>query len=387
MKIRVLTGVFHPESGGFSTYLYHLLPLLVEQGHDVAVLTFGEPPSDSQPYEYGYPVTRLSRVETTLFQRVSGMIRHAVRFSREADVLLVLGYVQPLPLIRLARLLAHNGKPRIILKIVGDYVWEYSYRNGLTRLDVVDFQQAKLPLHWMIINKLYHFAVRQADEVFVPSEHLARLVRGWGVPPHKVNVIYNGIPDPQLYGLDRAALRRELGLPVDAPLLVTIGRLAPVKRIDIALEALRLLPEDVQFVVVGEGNDREALEAMAPVGRVHFVGRQEHNITLKYLRAADLFVLSSATEGLAHVLLEAQIVGTPAVATSVGGNPEVVIDGENGRLVPPENPQALADAIRNLLDHPEVRQRYAEAGYARRERFLWGSTVQQTIDLLIRVNI
>lgn len=382
MKIRVLSGVFHPESGGFSTYLYHLLPLLVEQGHDVALLTFGEP----QPYEYGYPVTRISREGTTLFQRVSRMIREAVRFSREADVLLVLGYVQPLPLIRLARLLARNQKPRIVLKIVGDYVWEYSYRNGLTRLDVVDFQKARLPLHWEIINRLYHFAVRQADEVFVPSEHLARLVRGWGMPPQNVHVIYNGIPDPKLYEVERAALRRELGLPVDAPLLVTISRLAPVKRIDIALEAMRLLPDDVHFVIVGEGNDRDSLEAQAESimpRRAHFVGRQEHDMTLKYLRAADLFVLSSATEGLAHVLLEAQIVGTPAVATSVGGNPEVVIDGENGRLVPMENPQALAEAIRDLLGQPDLRQRYAEAGYARREMFLWDHTVQQTIDLLL----
>lgn len=383
MKIRVLSGVFHPESGGFSTYLYHLLPLLVEQGHDVALLTFGEP----QPYEYGYPVTRISREGTTLFQRVSRMIREAVRFSRDADVLLVLGYVQPLPLIRLARLLARNQKPRIVLKIVGDYVWEYSYRNGLTRLDVVDFQKARLPLHWEIINRLYHFAVRQADEVFVPSEHLARLVRGWGMPPQNVHVIYNGIPDPKLYEVERAALRRELGLPVDAPLLVTISRLAPVKRIDVALEAMRLLPDDVHFAIVGEGNDRDSLEAMAESimpGRAHFVGRQEHNMTLKYLRAADLFVLSSATEGLAHVLLEAQIVGTPAVATSVGGNPEVVIDGENGRLVPMENPQALAEAIRDLLGQPDLRQRYAEAGYARREMFLWDHTVQQTIDLLVK---
>lgn len=382
MKIRVLSGVFHPESGGFSTYLYHLLPLLVEQGHDVALLTFGEP----QPYEYGYPVTRISREGTTLFQRVSRMIREAVRFSREADVLLVLGYVQPLPLIRLARLLARNQKPRIVLKIVGDYVWEYSYRNGLTRLDVVDFQKARLPLHWEIINRLYHFAVRQADEVFVPSEHLARLVRGWGMPPQNVHVIYNGIPDPKLYEVERAALRRELGLPVDAPLLVTISRLAPVKRIDVALEAMRLLPDDVHFAIVGEGNDRDSLEAMAESimpGRAHFVGRQEHNMTLKYLRAADLFVLSSATEGLAHVLLEALIVGTPSVATAVGGNPEVVLDGENGRLVPTENPQALADAIRDLLGQPDLRQRYAEAGYAQHEMFLWDHTVQQTIDLLL----
>ena len=382
MKIRVLSGVFHPESGGFSTYLYHLLPLLIEQGHDVALLTFGEP----QPYEYGYPVTRISREGTTLFQRVSRMLREAVRFSRDDDVLLVLGYVQPLPLIRLARLLARHKKPRIVLKIVGDYVWEYSYRNNLTRLDVVDFQKARLPLHWAIINRLYHFAVRQADEVFVPSEHLARLVRGWGMASDRVHVIYNGIPDPKLYEVERASLRRELGLPVDAPLLVTIGRLAPVKRIDVALEAMRLLPDDVHFVIVGEGNDRDSLEALAESimpGRAHFVGRQEHDITLKYLLAADLFVLSSATEGLAHVLLEAQIVGTPAVATSVGGNPEVVIDGENGRLVAAENPQALAEAIRDLLGQPDLRQRYADAGYARREMFLWDHTVQQTIDLLL----
>ena len=181
-------------------------------------------------------------------------------------------------------------------------------------------------------------------------------------------------------------VRRELGLPVDAPVLVTVGRLAPVKRVDVALQAMRLLPDNVHFVIVGEGNDRESLEALAESimpGRAHFVGRQEHDITLKYLRAADLFVLSSATEGLAHVLLEALIVGTPSVATSVGGNPEVVIDGENGRLVPTENPQALADAIRDLLDAPDLRARYAEAGYARHAMFLWDHTVQQTIDLLV----
>lgn len=372
MKIGIISGTFHPDTGGLATYLYHLLPILQAQGHEIRVVTFGEP----YPQDYGYPVVRQSR-RLPLPRRLFNLTGDILKLGRWSDVLFVNGYVLPLPFIR------PFYRKRIVAKIVSDFSWEYADRNQLTTLDVVTFQQAKLPLKLALIRFVYRRIVRFAiDEVIVPSEHLARLVRGWGVKSDHIHVIHNAIPESGLYGTDRAMLRRELGLPQDKPLLVSIARLTPVKGVDVALRALALLPENVHFVIVGEGEQQAELEALAPPGRVHFVGRQEHSVTLRYLRAADIFVLSSHTEGLSHVLLEALSVGTAAVATQVGGNPEIVTDGVNGLLVPPNHPPMLAAAIQRLLDDAALAAKLTEAGHVRSADFSWATTVMRTESLL-----
>jgi glycosyltransferase involved in cell wall biosynthesis len=113
-----------------------------------------------------------------------------------------------------------------------------------------------------------------------------------------------------------------------------------------------------------------------------FVGRQEHEAVLRYVRAADVFVLSSRTEGLSHVLLETLSVGTPAVATRVGGNPEVLTDDVNGLLIPSEDPAALAAAIQRLITDPALAARLAEAGRVRSADFSWDATVSQTLTVI-----
>lgn len=376
MNIGVITGTFHPESGGPPTYLYYLLPRLGAEGHTIRLLTFGEPTPDD--HGYGYPVTRISR-RLSRPARQWAYYRALLKLARQSDVLFVMGYVMPLSLLRLFT------RKRITAKIVSDWSWEFADRNKHVTLDVSAYQTARLPRKLALLRAYYRYAVRQTDAIIAPSSHVAALVRGWGVPSEKIHVIYNAIPDNGLREVSRSDLRETLGLPAERPVLVSVARLTPVKGVDVMINALPHIPNAV-FVVVGDGPSQPDLEAQAAssgvADRVRFVGRQEHEAVMQYIRAADAFVLSSRTEGLSHVLLETLSVGTPAVATRVGGNPEVLTDEVNGLLIPPEDPAALAAAVQRLIDDPALASRLTEAGLTRSADFSWETTVQQTLAII-----
>lgn len=375
-RVAVLTGTFHPEVGGPPTYLYYLLPGLRDAGHTVRLVTFGEPSASDD--QYGYAVQRISR-SGGLLARQARLLRALWGLTRGADVLFIMGYVLPLPLLRLF------FRGRVVAKIVSDFTWEYADRTGRTTLDVNAFQTARLPVPLRLLRAYYRWCVRLADAVIVPSGHVARLVIGWGVPADRVQVIHNALPPISLHETPRADLRAALGLPLSTPLLVSVARLTPVKGVDVALHALTCLP-NAHFVVVGDGPQQVELAALAQAlgiaARVTFTGRQPHDTVQRYLRAADVFVLSSRTEGLSHVLLEALACATPAVATAVGGNPEILTDGVNGLLVPSEDAEALAAAVRRVLADSALAQQLAAAGYARSRDFSWDATLKRTLAVL-----
>ena len=370
MRIGVLTGIFHPDPGGPSTYLYHLLPELMARGYGAEVVTFGQ--AGTQNADYGYPVKRAGGGRV---RRLAGFLGAAWGVCGRADVLFVHTLATlMLPILRL------RFRRRIIVKVVGDWVWEMADRRKLTTLDVGAFQQTALPLTLRVLKAYHRRAVRAADTVIVPSQHVARLVEGWGVEPARIQVIYNAIPDPKLADTPREALRNALGL-APGKLIVSVARLTPVKGVDVMVRALEQLP-DWRLVVIGDGPQRAALEAMPAAGRVTFTGLLAHEDVLRYLRAGDVYALSSRTEGLSHTLLEALAVATPSVASRVGGNPEVITDGVDGLLVPADDPTALAQAIRRLED-PMLYQTISTAALARSEAFRWDNEVAQTMAVLI----
>jgi glycosyltransferase involved in cell wall biosynthesis len=372
LNIGILTGTFHPEPGGPPTYLYHLLPELQARGHQIRVLTYGE----AVGHDYGYPVERITRRQS-IPRRLWHFTRAALRLCAWSDVLFVSGYTIPLLFLR------PFYRRRIVAKVVSDYSWEFARRHNLTDLEVIPFQTAHHPWKVRLLRWFYHRAVRLANDVIVPSQHVQRLLFAWGIPAERVHLIYNGIPDPGLIGTPRADLRRELGLPVDVFLAATVGRLTPVKGVDVALSAVQQIT-DIHLVIVGDGEQRPALEALASSfpERVHFAGRQDPDQAMRYLRAADLLILSSHTEGLPHVALEAFIVGTPVVATDVGGTGEVVNNGVSGLLVAPNDPDALAGAIQKIRGQPEQKAQYIQHGLKRVADFRWENTVAQTEQLL-----
>jgi len=203
-----------------------------------------------------------------------------------------------------------------------------------------------------------------------------------GIPAERIDVLRNGV-DLQLFRpIDREAERRKLGLTRTT--LLSVGHLVPRKAHDLVIQALRRLP-DMDVIIIGEGPERAALGALAQgsgVGdRVRFAGALAQQELRNYYGAADALVLASSREGWANVLLESMACGTPVVASSIGGTPEVVAAPEAGVLMAARTPEALADAVRRLFEH------YPDRGATRRyaEQFSWDATTAGQLELFGRI--
>jgi glycosyltransferase involved in cell wall biosynthesis len=196
-------------------------------------------------------------------------------------------------------------------------------------------------------------------------------VRERHVPAERVRLIWNGAPLDEFApqgARRRAAVRRELGLPDDAPVFGSIGRLNEQKGhrylLDAAARVFASAP-DARLVIAGDGDQEPALRAQAQAlgiaPRVVFAGHRTDVPAL--LEGLDVFCISSTYEGTPLTLFEAMAAGKAIVSTAVDGCREVLEDGVTGRLVPPRDPAALAEAIGALLADPA--RRNALAGMAR----------------------
>lgn len=159
----------------------------------------------------------------------------------------------------------------------------------------------------------------------------------------------------------------------DAVTIVTVGRLVEKKGYPVMLKALAELRKNgIRFrsLIIGTGPLKEELKALrdelALTRDVSFLGQMSHQEVKELYREADLFVLSphiaadGDRDGIPNVLVEAMAMGLPVVSTRISGIPELVRDGENGLLVDPQNPQALAKAIQKLIENPDLRKRFAQ---------------------------
>lgn len=209
--------------------------------------------------------------------------------------------------------------------------------------------------------------IKRYDRVLCVSDDLHEECLRVGVPEERCRLIHNAIDEMAFRRtLSPAQARGKLGLPVDRPLVGAVGRLSDEKGFDRLIRAVDLLVRrglDLGLVIVGEGKRRGELESLvAKLGlsdRVQLPGHRSDVIDL--YQAMDVFALSSLREGLPNVVLEAMALETPVVATRVAGVPRLVRDDETGRLVEPDDVEALAAAIGELLDQPPMRERFARS--------------------------
>jgi glycosyltransferase involved in cell wall biosynthesis len=201
------------------------------------------------------------------------------------------------------------------------------------------------------------------------------------VPKSKVHVIRNGI-DVARYAqrYDVAATRLSLGIPLDAKVVGTVGRLNEVKQQDLLIRAfasVKMRNPCAHLLLVGDGPLMQSLRRLSDdlgiSDCVHFAGYQSE--TAPYQQCMDVFALTSRSEGMPQAALEACVAGVPVVAPQVGGLPELVEHGRTGFLFPPGDQQSLVDALCELLAHPDRARDLGQAGQAQVEAMFDISTM------------
>jgi sugar transferase (PEP-CTERM/EpsH1 system associated) len=214
--------------------------------------------------------------------------------------------------------------------------------------------------------KVRRFLSRWVKEFTCVSKHMERWLLDEVKIRRPVSQIYNGV-DTGVFcpGDEGFRIRKELGISEKTFVAGVIGRLDPIKdhlSLFSAFEALRKQRTDARLLVVGDGPARRRLESAAGEGVVFLGNRLD---VPEILRSVDVFVLPSLNEGISNTILEAMAAGVAVVATRVGGNPELVEDGQTGTLVSARDKEAFASALIRYLDDPGLRRLHGEAGRTR----------------------
>jgi len=228
------------------------------------------------------------------------------------------------------------------------------------------------------------------DRVLTVSDEVRRFcIEADGLPPERVFTVYNGIAVETATEAERDKARQELGIPVDVPVITTVGNLRRVKGTDILIRAAATVRKrfpDALFLICGSVLEtgylfqlRELIKEFRLETNVRLLGGKENVPAL--LALTTVFALPSHSEGFSNALIEAMAAGVPCVATHAGGNGEAITDGVDGMLVPPDNPDALAQAICHLLNHPAAA---AEMGTEARITYEKRFTIEVMMNQLVK---
>lgn len=347
-------GVRH----GVTTYLVHVLPLLVRAGVDL----------------------------TVCFLRAPHAAAAELRARGIRPVFLDAAKWDPTVALRVAALARRNGvrllhatgiKGTLVARIAGRLV------GARTLLHVHDLND---PGAVSVLQRLF---ARPTDAAVCVSEAVRELaVSRYHVRPARVRVARNGVPLEALRSAGagaRSRVRAELAIEPGRPVLAIVGRMHPVKG---HRALLGMLPAIVRscpralLLVVGDGPERAPCEELArSLGmsqHVRFLGRRAD--VARLLAAVDLLLMPSQSEGLGLAAIEALAAARPVIAYAVGGLPEVVVEGLNGRLVPPGDREAFTHAVVDTLRDPGKRFSYARGAVSSAQRFSLEAHVKRLIE-------
>ncbi len=352
MNVLIVSGIWPPDVGGPASHAPALARRLAAHGHEVAAVTTADRPPAPEPF----PVDWVARSRPPGLRHLSAVAAVAKR-AGAADV------VYATSMIRRAWIGARARRTPFVVKLVADEAYERDRRSGRFRGTLEAYQQHGGDLHTRLLRASRTAALREAVRVICPSEYLRQIALTWGLPEGRVVTIRN--PAPPVDGApSRSEARAALG--VGGQVLGFAGRLTAQKDLDLALEAVRAT--GATLLLLGDGPERPRLETRARelglAERVRFLGAGSRLDVLTVFRAADVSLLSSSWENMPHTVLESLAVGTPVIATSVGGVPEVVRDGENGLLVPAGDHPAFVAAVQRALADPVLLTRLAAAAPA-----------------------
>ena len=344
MRVGLFTNNYLPFRGGVTTAVETLRQGLEAQGHRAWVFA----PASSAPHDDPAFVFRYPSVPAPTYPGFALPLPFSRRLSHAAlDLDLDIFHAQhPFLLGVTARRLARTrGRPLV-------FTYHTRYEKYAHYVPLPE------PLVASLAVRLASRFAGSADLVIAPSVRIAESLAGRGVKA-EIAVVPTGVPLDLFRPGDREEARRSLGLDLDAPLCLYVGRLDREKSVESVIHAFRsiaLAVSGARLLLVGQGSHETALKRLAGSSpartAIRFAGSVCREELPAYYQAADLFLFSSETETQGLVLAEAHACGLPAVAVRASGVDEVVRDGETGLLTKPDVEELADAAIGLLLDAP-----------------------------------
>lgn len=382
--LRVLHLIETLGLGGAEVMLADVLPRLAAVGIDVRVRALtGPDPLRQQLRDCGIDAEVLCPGPASGRRR---LVQQALRLRRElirTDVDVVHSHLFHATLVGRAAAFSLRRRPRLVTSL---------HSPKFRRFELEDIHPTHARLHRILD---WATAMATGDRVVAVSEAVADDCRrhlGDSGPWRSVEVIHNAIDVEGLAStcgaVDRAAVRKRLGVEPEQLLVLSAGRLIAGKNYPMMIEAIRQLLAaglNVRAIVIGDGPERARL-ADSGAGAVEFPGMVGREDVASALVASDVYVQTSTFEGFGLAILEAMAARRAVVATAVDGIPEVVEDGVTGHLVPTGDADALASRIAELARDASARRRMGDAGLERaRSRFGLRVWVERTEELYRRI--
>ena len=357
MRLLIINYEFPPLGGGAGNAAACLAREWALAGNSVEILTGGFRGLPAREERDSYTIRRLP---TPRAEQGQCSVPEMCMVMAASCIAAVSG---PKPDLVIAFFSIPGGPAAWLLRLLRGVPYIVSLRGG----DVPGFDAKNLAALHAITNPLTALIWRNARAVVGNSAGLCQLAQNF-MPGLAVLEIPNGVDTGRFFPATRK--------PDGTCELLFVGRLAPQKGVDILLNALALIFTGWRLRIAGDGPEREHLSALATTlglaDRVTFLGWTQRDALPELYRSADVFVFPSYDEGMPNVVLEALASGLPIVATRIAGNDQLVVDGENGALVPPGNPAAFANALLPVLADRTLRTAMGES--SRRiavERFSW----------------
>ena len=345
MKKRIAHITFDMQMGGAEQVIYNLIENSDHSKYEISIICLDQPVGTygRQLKKQGYELISFDRKPGFDFQ----IIRKIRQYIKNEDIR-VLHCHQYTPFIY-GTLASLFTKTKIIFTEHGRF---YPDKRRLKRV---------------LINPVLNLVTDYVTAISAATR--IALIDNENFPREKIKLVYNGINASSFRRSPYSKLKKDLRIAEDAFLLGTVARLDPIKNQKIMIKALKNIHKtypDTYLIILGDGPERENLQALTEelglISRVIFTGFKTD--TARYYSIMDIFLLTSFSEGTAMTLLEAMASELPCVVTNVGGNPEIIINSENGFVIPSNDEQALAKSIITLLGNSELRKKMGRAGRA-----------------------
>lgn len=383
MKIIIASEIFPPDIGGPATYVEKMATSLVNDNHQVSVITYSDQEKLDSDNKYNFEIIRIKRCPN-IFKRYFFYFYKLLKLSKPADLIFAQGPIPsgfPSILVKI-----FTGK-KVVIKVVGDFSWERS-RNVYGSLATIDdFQKQKYPIKLKILRWMQKIILNLANTVITPSHYLKKIVIGWGVRADKVRVVYNAIEQID-NPLTKDEAKKAIGCQ-GKDIIISVGRLVSWKGFETLIELFPKILEinnNFKLLIIGDGPERNKLEKQIGDLRLRdgviLCGQIKHEEMLIYMKAAYLFILNTAYEGLSHLLVESLMMKLPIITTNIGGNPEVIQNNYNGILVEYNNKDQLISAIRKLWQDKERLKRIIDNSQKSLNKFQFNEMYQQTLEII-----